>query len=307
MDINEFNKLVSATIKSPDEIIRLIHDVTPLLTVYGKGATYRPPGLVEINGFEEVYVIGDLHGDYITLLDFLTRERIFERIGESNIKIVFLGDYVDRGPQQLETIIGLLILKRSYPEKIILLRGNHEPPPLLTPIPHDFIDVLEAIYGDKGLMIYRAFFIMFQRLPYLARIPGGILLLHGGPPLTVLEAKSFEEAFNIGLLTVDDGVLEDILWSDPIDDASIEYAPSGRGAGHLYGPKITERTLELSNTRYIVRGHEPVQGYLFSHGGRVVTIFSSRIPVYGISRAGYIRVRDEKCFEEIGKCIYRIE
>ncbi len=306
MNIKDLEKNVIEAVENIPILEKIIREATNYMSVSGSGLQYRPPGMIEIIDYDEVYVLGDLHGDYASLLEFLYKEDVVNKLNELNIKLVFLGDYVDRGPHQVETITMLLYLKTRYPEKIVLLRGNHEPPPFLIPVPHDFIDVLKYRYGEKGISIYKLFYRLFQKLPYVARIPGRILFLHGGPPASVMKAKSFEEAFSIGLLSVDDIVLEDILWSDPIDDQSIELAPSGRGAGNLYGPKITSRTLELAGVKYIVRGHEPVQGYLLSHRGRVVTLFDSRIPVYGISRAAYMKINGDHCFEDISKCILYI-
>jgi protein phosphatase len=308
MDISSLMKAVEDYINDPDKIIDLIHDVDVKLTTSMEDLKYRPPGALEINNYAELYVLGDLHGDYATFITILEKEKILERIGGNNVKLILLGDYVDRGPQQLQVLVSIMYLKNIFPNNIVLIRGNHEPPRMLMPVPHDFTDIVLLRYGvEEGMRLLRAVFKMFQHLPYLARVPGKLLFLHGGPPRTVLNAKSYEEAFSIGLPSVDDIVLEDILWSDPVDDASIITAPSPRGAGVLYGPKVTERALELSGTQYIIRGHEPTEGFRLNHNRRVITLFDARIPVYGISRASYLKIRAEDDLADIRKYIHIIE
>jgi serine/threonine-protein phosphatase PP1 catalytic subunit len=77
------------------------------------------PTLIEISA--PVKIVGDVHGQYTDLL------RLFEMCGyPPNANYLFLGDYVDRGRQSLETILLLLCYKIKYPENFFLLRGNHE-------------------------------------------------------------------------------------------------------------------------------------------------------------------------------------
>ncbi|KAJ3054928.1 Serine/threonine-protein phosphatase, partial [Rhizophlyctis rosea] len=77
------------------------------------------PILLELN--PPVNIVGDIHGQFDDLL------RIFDMTGyPPNANYLFLGDYVDRGKQSLETILLLMCYKIKYPENFFILRGNHE-------------------------------------------------------------------------------------------------------------------------------------------------------------------------------------
>jgi len=77
------------------------------------------PTLIELS--PPVKIVGDVHGQYSDLI------RLFEMCGfPPHANYLFLGDYVDRGKQSLETILLLLCYKIKYPENFFLLRGNHE-------------------------------------------------------------------------------------------------------------------------------------------------------------------------------------
>jgi len=70
---------------------------------------------------EKIYAIGDIHGRFdklCTLMDKID-------IDYENDILIFLGDYIDRGPQSFEVVEYLIDLKKHQP-KTIFLKGNHE-------------------------------------------------------------------------------------------------------------------------------------------------------------------------------------
>ena len=134
--------------------------------------------MVEIEA--PVKIFGDLHGQFKDLL------RLFQYVGgpPPKNKFLFLGDYVDRGKQGLEVICLLLAYKVRYPDKIYLLRGNHECRELNKL--YGFYDECKRRYN---ISMWRSFLTMFNNLPVSALIDERILCMHGGlsPKLSKLE------------------------------------------------------------------------------------------------------------------------
>jgi serine/threonine protein phosphatase 1 len=70
---------------------------------------------------QRIFAIGDIHGCYDALVDLLGRVPI----DWSRDRMVFMGDYIDRGPQSFEVVQHLIELQDRHPETVFL-KGNHE-------------------------------------------------------------------------------------------------------------------------------------------------------------------------------------
>jgi Calcineurin-like phosphoesterase len=70
----------------------------------------------------EIYAIGDIHGN----LDLL--ERLMEKLQPdlARDRLVFMGDYIDRGPRPKGVVEYVLRLQNRTPDRVICLKGNHE-------------------------------------------------------------------------------------------------------------------------------------------------------------------------------------
>ena len=218
--------------------------------------------LVELEA--PLHVCGDIHGQYYDLL------RIFEHCGyPGEYNYLFLGDYVDRGKQSLETVCLLLCYKIKYPTKVTLLRGNHESS--VTNRIYGFYDECKRRYNVR---IWRSFTDLFNFLPVAAIIDDKILCMHGG---LSPELKNLQNIESISRPTdiPDSGLLCDLLWSDP-DKEVLEYDENDRGVSVIFGEKVVEDFNKKNDLDLIIRAHQVVdEGYEFFAKRQLITIFSA--------------------------------
>ena len=196
--------------------------------------------------------------------------RIFEHCGyPGEYNYLFLGDYVDRGKQSLETICLLLCYKIKYPEKVTLLRGNHESS--VTNRIYGFYDECKRRYNVK---LWKSFTDLFNYLPVAAIIDDKILCMHGGlsPDLkTIQNIQDISRPTDIP----DTGLLCDLLWSDPDKDA-VDYDENDRGVSVIFGEKVVMDFNKKNDLDLIIRAHQVVDdGYEFFANRQLITIFSA--------------------------------
>ena len=209
-------------------------------------------------------VCGDIHGQYYDLL------RIFEHCGfPGEFNYLFLGDYVDRGKQSLETICLLLAYKIKYPLKVHLLRGNHESS--VTNRIYGFYDECKRRYNVR---LWRNFTELFNYLPVAALIDEKILCMHGGLSPDLRNLSSISEISRPTEIP-DSGLLCDLLWSDP-DKEVLDFDENDRGVSVVFGEKIVQEFNRKNDLDLIIRAHQVVDdGYEFFAQRQLITIFSA--------------------------------
>ncbi|KAH8415403.1 hypothetical protein KR222_010747 [Zaprionus bogoriensis] len=222
----------------------------------------QQPILLELEA--PLIICGDIHGQYTDLL------RLFEYGGfPPAANYLFLGDYVDRGKQSLETICLLLAYKIKYPENFFLLRGNHECASINRI--YGFYDECKRRYNVK---LWKTFTDCFNCLPVAAIIDEKIFCCHGGlsPDLQGMEQiRRLMRPTDVP----DTGLLCDLLWSDPDKDVQ-GWGENDRGVSFTFGVDVVSKFLNRHELDLICRAHQVVEdGYEFFARRQLVTLFSA--------------------------------
>lgn len=211
-----------------------------------------------------VTLCGDVHGQFYDLLE------LFEKGGAvPETSYVFLGDYVDRGYHSVETLLLLICLKARYPDRITLLRGNHESRQI-TQV-YGFYDECYRKYGSAN--VWRLCTELFDYMPLAVVVEGDVFCVHGGlsPQLnTIDDIRLLDRKQEVP----HEGAMSDLLWSDPEDIDSWGISP--RGAGFIFGAEIAKTFNHRNGLSLIARAHQLVlEGYKSMFDNNCCTVWSA--------------------------------
>ena len=194
-----------------------------------------------------ITICGDTHGQYTDLL------RLFEvGLHPPSTNYIFLGDYVDRGKQSVETICLLLAYKIKNPVNFFLLRGNHESASINRI--YGFYDECKRRYSVK---LWKLFTDLFNVFPVAACIDDKIFLVHGGlsPSMqTLSQLSQLKRPTDIP----EKGLLCDLLWSDP-ESSKKPWKENERGVSYTFNEKVLTKFLESNDLDLLCSAHRSLK------------------------------------------------
>lgn len=266
--LTALHRLLQAKNRKPGTYVRLTQQTLVMICTIAKDVIQNEPVIHDLS--PPINVVGDIHGQFFDLL------RIFDTIGHPpDQKYLFLGDYVDRGRQSIETVAILLVYKILYPEHIYLLRGNHECPEVNEI--HGFKSECVSRYSPRLWNVINEVFTVF---PIAALIGKKIFCIHAGISPDMPSIKFFD-TLERPITKVTKPVL-DLMWSDP-DPLAEEFSKNPRGTSCVFGLKQVQKFLEDNDLEVVIRAHQMVSGgfeFPFEPERCFVTVFSA--PCSGI-------------------------
>lgn len=255
--------------------------------------------VLSING--DITIVGDIHGSFHDLL------RIIKFAQRNNSKVLFLGDFVDRGEFSLECITLLFALKVIHPDTFYLIRGNHEFDSLCSrygfkneilgiqkshsldlPLDSNDQEQIDSLnehyenYNNKYCYkytekLYNTFIRVFSYLPIAALVNKTTFCIHGGLSPKLDHIDSINNYIQRPIFDFESNtLLSDLVWSDPSYGSKCLFDENPRGRGYLFNSESILNFLRNNSISRIVRAHQCVAGsFQVCVGKKCITIFSS--------------------------------
>ena len=228
-----------------------------------------------------VTVVGDIHGQFFDMLEIFKiggfcpdTNYLFlgawSRPPAASFALTLPGDYVDRGLFSVETISLLVCLKLRYPQRVHLIRGNHESRGVTQS--YGFYTECARKYGNANVWHY--FTDMFDFLTLSVVINDQIFCVHGGlsPSIHSIDQIKIIDRYRE---IPHEGPMADLVWSDP-DPERDEFSLSPRGAGYTFGGDVVKKFLQVNSMSHILRAHQLCQeGYQILYDDRLSTVWSA--------------------------------
>jgi hypothetical protein len=290
------------------------------------------PAVVQIDTDEDIFVVGDVHGDYNGLVKVLQAANIIDgqpdRAGEVNwiagkAVVVFIGDMIDKGKQSLKVLLLVRALRNAAIDQggqVIVLLGNHEARFLAEPSnekAQDFVKELReanlnaadvaACRGDLGQFLCS--------LPFAARVRDWFFSHAGntnGRNIDALAAEIREGVDRNGFGS------QQVAGKDSILEARLGKKAEGRPWLEPEGLKRNEREVLADYARalgvgHMVQGHEPGKivfadgtqrksGEIFQRYGLLFLVDTGMSKGVGKSEGAILRIKGNNGQEAIAIC-----
>ena len=208
------------------------------------------PNVLTLRG--PLTICGDIHGQYYDLMT------LFALAGDPpETQFLFLGDYVDRGCFSTEVTLLIYAWKVMHPDRVWLLRGNHECRHLTS-----YFNFKAECLNKYSPAVYDTFQSSFDALPLAAILNERFLCVHGGlsPEIRAIDDISLIDRFREPPTS---GPMCDLLWSDPMEEEEEQLCPDAlylfnelRGCSYVFSYAATLHFLQENNLAGVIRAHE---------------------------------------------------
>ncbi|MHA1619013.1 MAG: metallophosphoesterase family protein, partial [Promethearchaeota archaeon] len=247
------------------------------------------PNLIRLDefgaNFNNLLIIGDTHGDFQATI------RIVQPFLEGKVdSLLFLGDYVDRGKYGFLNLIFLLSLSIIWPDRVILLRGNHED--LEINLLFGFYNELQSYFPrfQEFQAVLAIMDALYNLMSIVAITPQHSVCMHAGipknnPNLTIFDSlpkphKEYRKIVDKKLKQEVGEAFMEVRWNDPTEQELVDPDSKSYHGYFYYTASEVQHFLKLNGQKRIIRSHEDIRkGFQEVFLSQLYHVFSSE-PYY---------------------------